>query len=33
MKKKMQRGFTCIELALAGAILGGIVAALLPAVQ
>jgi type II secretory pathway pseudopilin PulG len=33
MKSIKQRGFTCIELALAGAILGGIVAALLPAVQ
>lgn len=33
MKQTKQRGFTMIELALAGAILGGIVAALLPAVQ
>ena len=33
MKRMTQRGFTMIELALAGAVLGGIVAALLPAVQ
>jgi prepilin-type N-terminal cleavage/methylation domain-containing protein len=33
MKHIRQRGFTLIELALAGAVLGGIIAALLPAVQ
>ena len=33
MKHIKQRGFTMIELALAGAILGGVIAALLPAVQ
>ena len=33
MKHIRQRGFTMIELALAGAVLGGIIAGVLPAVQ
>jgi hypothetical protein len=33
MKKIKQAGFTCIELAVAAAALGGVLVALLPAVQ